>query len=345
MEPPIDPSDHTVSELEGALEDVDDPEALDAILEAEHDAEDRTTAIEAIEARLDAVETAIAEDRAAIQTVEGAEDDVLTLAGPDESHQLSERLLNNLSGIQQTLQDARQSGGQYEARLRKLENEVGDLSAYTDALEEFLDEDGTAQQILESVQGDIEALEEDIDDVKPVVRSHAKTLRDHRMSISEIESELDSQAATLTDVGDDVDSLDARFEQFSEDVAESQDEQGDRIDAIEAHLDDQVDRIDDVASDVSSVADSVDDVAAEVETLETTIEEQLDAAAEERSELDNRVADNTEAIDQQASEVGRVAEDIDDRVDQLEEEIEAVQEWRNQLGSVLGGGSEPDSDD
>lgn len=55
MEPPFDPGDYSVSELTDALEDVDDPEALTAILEAERGGTDRKTAREAIEERLQAV--------------------------------------------------------------------------------------------------------------------------------------------------------------------------------------------------------------------------------------------------------------------------------------------------
>lgn len=55
MDPPLDPSAHTVSELRDALEDVDDPDGLAAVLEAERTGDDRTTAVEAIEARLRAV--------------------------------------------------------------------------------------------------------------------------------------------------------------------------------------------------------------------------------------------------------------------------------------------------
>ena len=53
--PAIDPDDHTVDELRSALDDVDDTEELQAILEAEQEGKDRKTAIEAIEARIEAV--------------------------------------------------------------------------------------------------------------------------------------------------------------------------------------------------------------------------------------------------------------------------------------------------
>ena len=52
----VDPGEHTVEELVEELETVDDPDELEGVLEAERDGEARTTAIEAIEDRLEDVD-------------------------------------------------------------------------------------------------------------------------------------------------------------------------------------------------------------------------------------------------------------------------------------------------
>jgi electron transfer flavoprotein alpha subunit len=52
----LDPADYTVDELQAELEDVDDPDELEAVLDAERDGKNRKTAVDAIEARLDALE-------------------------------------------------------------------------------------------------------------------------------------------------------------------------------------------------------------------------------------------------------------------------------------------------
>lgn len=50
------PTDRTVDEIEDEIEEVDDPEDAEAILELEQAGNERVTAIEAIEARLDDLE-------------------------------------------------------------------------------------------------------------------------------------------------------------------------------------------------------------------------------------------------------------------------------------------------
>ncbi|WP_330631369.1 electron transfer flavoprotein subunit alpha/FixB family protein [Halocatena halophila] len=51
--PPIDPSEHTIAELGPALKDIEDVTALEAILKAEQDGEDRKGAVTLIESRIE----------------------------------------------------------------------------------------------------------------------------------------------------------------------------------------------------------------------------------------------------------------------------------------------------
>ncbi|WP_227376669.1 hypothetical protein [Haladaptatus halobius] len=43
-------------------------------------------------------------------------------------------------------------------RIRHLQSRVDDLAAYTEALEEFIDDNGTAQSIIEEVENEVEAV-------------------------------------------------------------------------------------------------------------------------------------------------------------------------------------------
>lgn len=51
----LDPDEYTVDALREAVGEIDDPEALESVLAAERDGRNRTTAVDAIEARLDAI--------------------------------------------------------------------------------------------------------------------------------------------------------------------------------------------------------------------------------------------------------------------------------------------------
>ena len=71
----VDPADHTVAELEEELESIDDPDALEAMLEDEKSGKDRKTAKAAIESRLEKVRDADGDDASDEETGdEGAEE-------------------------------------------------------------------------------------------------------------------------------------------------------------------------------------------------------------------------------------------------------------------------------
>ncbi|EMA46531.1 gas vesicle protein GvpO [Halococcus saccharolyticus] len=73
----LDPSDHTIDELEAQLDEIDDPETLQEIRDAETDGEDRTGALDAIDERLNSVtdDGADSSDESGNDTDAGSSDD------------------------------------------------------------------------------------------------------------------------------------------------------------------------------------------------------------------------------------------------------------------------------
>lgn len=133
--PPINPSDHTVPEIREAIDSIDEPEALAAILRAERSGEARKTALEAIEERLEAIgvdpaavptEPATGSATTGSQAASAVRDRVdpgavkelgaeklETLSDADITGQLTERLVALLDGVGE-------AGRRYEAELRDL---------------------------------------------------------------------------------------------------------------------------------------------------------------------------------------------------------------------------------
>ena len=362
MEPPIDPNDRTVSELRDALEEVEDPDAVEAILEAEEAGKNRSTAREAIQERIEELDRELvtaSDDVESLALAEGEE--VLTVAGPEESRELSERLLGNLEGIRTTLEDARQSGGRHEARLRQLENQVNDLAAYTGALEEFLDDEGTAQQVIESVQNDLDSISDDVDDIKPVIRSHARSLQDQQSRLLELEDNLAEHESALGSVEGDLESLTEDFESLRETANTAHDEHSDRLDTLEDALEGHSGDLQRLEDELETVAESVREVETELGDLDEKVQEGFAEAADERAEIRDETVSNAEAIDEQADRLDQIADNVatlqemvgeagavDQRFDEIEDQLSALEDWRDQVRSVMAGAvgadtSEPDS--
>jgi len=141
-------------------------------------------------------------------------------------------------------EDGNDIGGVNDARIQRIQSDIADLRAYTDALEEFLEENGTGADMIQEFGERLDSFEE---------------------SLSGFEDEVQSATETATAASDQVDEL------------------SEEVEGVEGQLDD--------------------------------LEDDIEAVREEIGE-------------------GELA----DRLEETESEIEELQEWREQLSSVIGGG-------
>jgi archaellum component FlaC len=154
------------------------------------------------------------------------------------------------------------SGGKGEsstnARIRRLQADVSDLRAYTDALEGFLDENGEAQEILSDFR-------EELDSLAPRVNS--------------LESQIDEVDADLSNAVDD----------FSADISSMSTD----IDSVESDVASLTEHADSISENVEAVESDVDSVSSDLSRLQSRVRRLDNNAATEddiesiRSELDN----------------------------------------------------------
>jgi predicted nucleic acid-binding Zn-ribbon protein len=198
-------------------------------------------------------------------------------------------------------------------RLKRLQSNVADLDAYTDALEEFIDEEGTAEELIEGFRGDLADVEE---------------------SVAALETDLAAAA-------DDRDAIAA-------DVADVETEVAD----LEESLGETATRLETTSSDLSAAEtrlttldEEVGEVREEVADLDTTVVK-LDGKVDE---VDERLDDETAAIREETTEsVDAVREDLEGDVDALRADIEDVraeleefEQFRERLGQAFGGIGSP----
>jgi len=211
------------------------------------------------------------------------------------------------------------SGGSVDARIQRLQTEVADLLAYTDALEEFLDENGTAEQTIEGFRNEVESLQSELQEVGELARGHEEALADVQTTVDGVESTVDSLESELDGVLDEVES-----------VRSEVDEVEDTVESVESTVDEVESSVDEVESSVDEVEESVDDVEDSVEDVEGSVDAVESDVEEVESELDS--------LESQVGDIN--VEGIQDDVEEIESEIEDLKEWREQLSSVIGGGGD-----
>ncbi|MFB6301555.1 MAG: hypothetical protein ABEH78_01640 [Haloferacaceae archaeon] len=139
-----------------------------------------------------------------------------------------------------------------EVRIDRLQNRTEDLAAYTDALEAFLDEEGTGQEVLDDLDDRTAALREDLDAVAEETADVSETVADHDERLGDLEGaadDLDEHVASLDDGLADLE---------------------DRVDDLETDLDDLAG---DAEANVADLRETMEDLEATAADLEDEIED------------------------------------------------------------------------
>jgi len=159
--------------------------------------------------------------------------------------------------LRQAFEIAGQEGGSIQARVERLQSDVADLRAYSDAMEEFLDDNGTAEQLIDDFESDLEAIEE---------------------SVAGMESTVEDNSEEVTAVSDEVSSLGSDVAEISgevDDVSEEVGSIGDDVDDVEGTVEDLETALSDIEETVEDLQESVtdEDVDERVAELESEIED------------------------------------------------------------------------
>jgi predicted nucleic acid-binding Zn-ribbon protein len=247
-----------------------------------------------------------------------------------------------------------------DLRIGRLQSKVEDLAAYADGLEAFLDEEGTAEELIEGVRADVQATESEIDTL--VAR------------MDDADDDRGRLHADVTALRDDVSGVDDRVD----DVAESVDDATERLADVTDRLDEMAGRFDDVDERLTAIDDRLDDVDARAARAEETaagLDDEVDGLREDVAALDDDIAETRAELDDEITSVREAAEDdiaetreeldesvsavrddvaaIEDDLDRLDETVEDFRAFRDRLSSALGtmaggaaaAGSDDDGDD
>ena len=206
-----------------------------------------------------------------------------------------------------------------EVRLNRVQSQVEDLSAYTDALEAFINENGTAKDIFGDLREDVTALSTEIDEISVELDSAAGERAD-------LSADLASVRTGLNDIEREVEQFDERVETTESSV----DDLGERVESAETTAADTADKADkldtsvsQLSRDVESVTETADNAEADAEkaiSTATSADETAEAAADAVDELD---ADIEHAF-AEISDVGESVDDLETRVTDLDSEFEEV---------------------
>ena len=198
-----------------------------------------------------------------------------------------------------------------EVRLSRVQSQVEDLSAYTDALEEFIDENGTATDIFGDLRADVQELSTEIDEISVELDSAAGERADFSADLASVRTGLNGLERDLEAVDEHVEAIDGDVGELTERVETAETTADDAADRVEK-LDTSVSQL---SRDVESATETADSAQTDAETAVTTASD-AEAAAEEATES---VEDLDTDLDHAFGEISDLGESVDDLDEQLED--------------------------
>ncbi|WP_430505828.1 hypothetical protein [Haloparvum sp. PAK95] len=187
-----------------------------------------------------------------------------------------------------------------DVRIGRLQSRVEDLSAYTEALEEFIDEEGTAEQVLDEVQAELEAVRE---------------------TVAELDEELDAAADERASIVEDVSTNDAAISEVDE-----------AVEAVENDVDELRSTLDDLSENLATTSEELSDTSDQVAAVEGRVDsfdEELGDVWEDVAELDARLTD--------VEETAEAVSGLQSEIERIDEELADLREFRDSLSDAFGG--------
>jgi predicted nucleic acid-binding Zn-ribbon protein len=140
------------------------------------------------------------------------------------------------------------AAGTTEARIGKLQSDIADLRAYTDALETFLDENGTADRVIEEFEDRLDAFGEELSTLETELETNRTETEELANSVESVRSGVDDLSGDLDGVRRDVSSV----ESVVDDLEDTVEDLGDDIDRLETEGD-VSERLDEIESDLTEL--------------------------------------------------------------------------------------------
>jgi predicted nucleic acid-binding Zn-ribbon protein len=217
-----------------------------------------------------------------------------------------------------------------DVRIRRLQAKMDDLQAYSDALAEFIDEEGTGQELVDGLRREVEALDEELD-----------TFGD---DLAAVEAGLDDAESDRADIRDDVSTLEgdlAALDERVEDTAQRLSDVDDRaseavagVEELNTTLDDQVEAVNE---DIEELSEDLSQTASAAAGLD----EELGEVREDIADLDGEIVSTRESLEDDVAAVRSDLDELDEvnaRIESLEDDIEVLMQFRDRLNDAFGPG-------
>ena len=164
-------------------------------------------------------------------------------------------------------------------RIDRLGSRVEELAAYADALESFIDENGSARKLVRRQSERIDVLDEDMEGLTEDAASNRADVETIEGEVETIEEDVEAFQDAIAGLDEDVEQIDGYFE------------------SVEGNFEEVEERFENLESRLDSIDDRLDAIEATQESDREELREDLE------SQVDERIADTERSVESVAADI------------------------------------------
>jgi uncharacterized coiled-coil DUF342 family protein len=148
-----------------------------------------------------------------------------------------------------------------EAKVDRVQSQIQDIEAYVAVMKSFIDEHGTATEIVDEIHEEIAEVRTELSETREQVDGIAADLEDVTGTVSDVADDADEHASRLADVDDQLSAIDDQLEDLEtvrgdlDDVASLQEDIDERTASLADVSDELADRLEDLATDLEDLSE------------------------------------------------------------------------------------------
>lgn len=237
-----------------------------------------------------------------------------------------------------------------EARLDSVQRRVDDLVAYRDALEAFLDEEGGAPEIVQSLESDLDELRAELEDLSEGVEDELTDVEDSfEASIDQVTETIEMELAEIErklgivadEFHEDLDDVERNFQNaLDENIGSLQEALDEDVGELRSRLDEDVGELHGRLDEIESVEPAVDELEDSVEDLRDDLAALDRHGSAEFDRLDERIDAIEDALDERSEAI----RSLEAEVESLRSTVEEGAEWRATVSQSFPAVGDPGQD-
>lgn len=224
-----------------------------------------------------------------------------------------------------------------DVKIKQLQQRLSDIEAYSDALESFIDDNGTADELVEATNDDIDAIRKQVQHIEDELNEYVEDIEDVNDDVESVRKSIESTETDYDDLNEEIVTLRSNLKGIHSRI-DVLAEKGASVEQLNTSIDEVKNETDEtistVKTNISEVEESVNNIEKQITEVSNDVESLKDTNTIDSSEVEN-VKESIDSLETKTNDVSEQIESVDKSVHQKVEQVETdIESIFNRLNSI-----------